>query len=107
MGKNLVKLMVKTGLLRMPVVRQVTLRDSDLVELDELGNFNLSKDGHLYRVKEKLSNIVEKSEPVCLKYLGETRETIRMNKKYMDNFKPFEKFKKDYDYIKKGMKQGL
>jgi hypothetical protein len=100
--KNLAKLMVKVGLLRMPVVRQVTLKDSDLVRLDGIGNFYLVRDGHFYRVTEKFSDIVKKSEPVCLKYVAESR---KIDKKYINSFKSFEKFKEDYDYIKKGMEE--
>lgn len=91
---------LSTGLVKMPVVRQVKLKDNDLVALDDFGNFKLSKDGHLYIVKEKLSEIVKNEDCVCLKYLGETKYA---DKEYMKYFRTFNQFKKDYEYIKKGL----
>jgi hypothetical protein len=99
--KTLIKLLIKAGILRMPVVEEVILTDSDMVELDEFGHFNLSRDGHIYRVKEKLYDIATKDKySVCLNYLGESK---KVNKRHMDKFERFEKFKKDYNYIKKSL----
>ena len=104
MNNLLYKILEKTGLIREPVVRQLKLKDTYLVKLDNFG-FHLATRTHLYGVKEDLTDIVNSSEPVYLEYSGDVKLIAKQYKDYFNDFQTFKAFKETYNLIKKDLEK--
>jgi len=65
-------------------LKKTILTDNDLVMLDSgLDRLIFSRDGHLYWIKERFSEINHSDSRVSLKYMGEIKGSI------LERFQPY------------------
>jgi len=71
---------------RKPILRETTLTDDDLVHLyPGFDSLYLIRNGYLYRVKEKFSEIDSSAPKVSTKYFGEpTKGFLRLFQPYRE-----------------------